>query len=99
MPPVDSRSSAGFVGLKNGGATCYMNSVLQQLNMAPGVTESVLSIEDDDFDEDRWVCWTTFTTTKTFLLFYQLVFNLHHAGTISIGNSCYHDSNGRILTE
>ncbi|KAG1964608.1 ubiquitin carboxyl-terminal hydrolase [Pimephales promelas] len=47
LPPVDSRSVSGFVGLKNGGATCYMNAVFQQLYMQPGLPESVLSIEDD----------------------------------------------------
>ena len=53
MPPVDGRSDAGFVGLKNGGATCYMNSVLQQLYMTPSVVESVLSVDDEEVDEER----------------------------------------------
>ncbi|KAM6962810.1 ubiquitin carboxyl-terminal hydrolase 24 isoform 2-T2 [Aplochiton taeniatus] len=47
LPPVDSRSVSGFVGLKNGGATCYMNAVFQQLYMQPGLAEAILSIEDD----------------------------------------------------
>ncbi|XP_029106559.1 ubiquitin carboxyl-terminal hydrolase 24 isoform X1 [Scleropages formosus] len=47
LPPVDSRSISGFVGLKNGGATCYMNAVFQQLYMQPGLPEAFLSIEDD----------------------------------------------------
>ncbi|XP_056271460.1 ubiquitin carboxyl-terminal hydrolase 24 isoform X7 [Pseudoliparis swirei] len=47
LPPVESRSSSGFVGLKNGGATCYMNAVFQQLYMQPGLPEAFLSIEDD----------------------------------------------------
>ena len=53
MPPVDGRSTAGFVGLKNGGATCYMNSVIQQLYMTPGVTESILGIDAEDIEEER----------------------------------------------
>ncbi|XP_028977659.1 ubiquitin carboxyl-terminal hydrolase 24 isoform X2 [Esox lucius] len=47
LPPVDSRSVSGFVGLKNGGATCYMNAVFQQLYMQPGLAEAFLSIDDD----------------------------------------------------
>ncbi|KAK1795882.1 hypothetical protein P4O66_008991 [Electrophorus voltai] len=47
LPPVDSRSVSGFVGLKNGGATCYMNAVFQQLYMQPGLPEAILSIEDE----------------------------------------------------
>ena len=39
LPPVDSRSVSGFVGLKNGGATCYMNAVFQQLYIQPGLPE------------------------------------------------------------
>ncbi|KAJ6662583.1 hypothetical protein lerEdw1_011720 [Lerista edwardsae] len=47
LPPVDGRSVSGFVGLKNGGATCYMNAVFQQLYMQPGLPEALLSIDDD----------------------------------------------------
>ncbi len=32
VPPIGPRPSRGFVGLKNAGATCYMNSVLQQVS-------------------------------------------------------------------
>ena len=53
MPPVDGRSMAGFVGLKNGGATCYMNSVIQQLYMTPGIVESMLGVDDEDLEEER----------------------------------------------
>lgn len=52
MPPVDGRAPCGYVGLKNAGATCYMNSVLQQLYMVPGVPESILSVDEDQPDED-----------------------------------------------
>ena len=39
------RPSQGFVGLKNAGATCYMNSVLQQLYMLEGIKTDVLKCE------------------------------------------------------
>nr|XP_023674608.1 ubiquitin carboxyl-terminal hydrolase 24 isoform X1 [Paramormyrops kingsleyae] len=55
LPPVDSRSISGFVGLKNGGATCYMNAVFQQLYMQPGLPEAFLSIEDDTENPDESV--------------------------------------------
>jgi len=49
---VESRSSCDYVGLKNAGATCYMNSVIQQLFLIPGIKEALLSIDDEDSDED-----------------------------------------------
>jgi len=42
LPPVGPRPSNGFVGLKNAGATCYMNSVLQQLFMIEGIRNGIL---------------------------------------------------------
>lgn len=47
------RASCGYVGLKNAGATCYMNSVIQQLYMQPGIKEAILSVDENEPNEDR----------------------------------------------
>lgn len=54
LPPIGPRPNKGFVGLKNAGATCYMNSVLQQLYMIPEIRNGILSIEGaiNDPNED-----------------------------------------------
>lgn len=52
-PLVAERANCGYVGLKNAGATCYMNSVIQQLYMQPGVREAILAIDENDLDEER----------------------------------------------
>ncbi|XP_054553726.1 probable ubiquitin carboxyl-terminal hydrolase FAF-X [Talpa occidentalis] len=60
LPPVGPRPPKGFVGLKNAGATCYMNSVIQQLYMIPSIRNSILAIEgtgsdieDDMFSDEK----------------------------------------------
>ena len=39
----DSKKETGYVGLKNQGATCYMNSLLQQLFMVPTFRDGLLT--------------------------------------------------------
>ena len=43
LPSADPRAEGGFVGLANGGATCYMNALFQQLFMQPAIRAAVLS--------------------------------------------------------
>uniref|UniRef100_A0A6B2KW10 USP domain-containing protein n=1 Tax=Arcella intermedia TaxID=1963864 RepID=A0A6B2KW10_9EUKA len=45
-PPLYEKASCGFVGLQNLGATCYMNSLLQQFYMRPEFRYGILSVED-----------------------------------------------------
>ncbi|XP_032295412.1 probable ubiquitin carboxyl-terminal hydrolase FAF isoform X1 [Drosophila virilis] len=58
LPPVGARPAKGFCGLKNAGATCYMNSVLQQLYMVPAVRVGILKAhgaatnDNEDFSGD-----------------------------------------------
>lgn len=52
IPLVVPRAECGYVGLKNGGATCYMNAVLQQLYMIPGIADYLLSIEDESLSQN-----------------------------------------------
>jgi len=44
-PQSQERSPLGYVGLRNQGATCYMNSLLQQLFLVKGFRRGILSLE------------------------------------------------------
>ena len=50
IPPMGNRPVGGFVGLKNAGATCYMNSVLQQLFMVENIKRGILGVTVTDQD-------------------------------------------------
>lgn len=42
-----------FVGMKNGGATCYMNAILQQLFMQPSIRKLLLSVPEVGAPEEN----------------------------------------------
>lgn len=49
-PDVDARPPSGYVGLNNAGATCYVNSVLQQLYMQPAIRTGLLQCPQPEGD-------------------------------------------------
>ncbi len=42
LPSAMEKDACGYVGLKNLGATCYMNSLMQNLYMQPEFREGIL---------------------------------------------------------
>ncbi|CAF0895252.1 unnamed protein product, partial [Didymodactylos carnosus] len=72
-PPIGPRPNRGFVGLKNGGATCYMNSVLQQLFMIETLRSALLSVkipghyDEETDDDDKRDTSESFADAKSFL--------------------------------
>nr|CDS25696.1 ubiquitin carboxyl terminal hydrolase 24 [Hymenolepis microstoma] len=69
-PSLRGRAACNFTGLRNGGGTCYMNVVLQQLFMQPGVAEAILDVPTSKLDENSLL----YQTQELFLnlLFSQL---------------------------
>src|SRR3990167_1073503 len=51
-PGLKEKSNHGYVGLENLGATCYMNSLVQQLYLIPELRYSLLSVKDQSADKE-----------------------------------------------
>lgn len=52
-PALMERAPSGYVGLKNLGATCYMNSITQQFFMIPGFRQAILESESKEADQEN----------------------------------------------
>lgn len=54
-PGADDKPSNGYVGLKNLGNTCYINSLIQQLFMVNQLRYDILTVPQEDKTEDNLV--------------------------------------------
>jgi ubiquitin C-terminal hydrolase len=52
-PSRREKSEFGYVGLQNQGATCYMNSLMQQLYLIPKFRQEILCAVDKSTEEQR----------------------------------------------
>jgi ubiquitin carboxyl-terminal hydrolase 9/24 len=51
---IGLKQASGYVGLKNFGCTCYMNSLLQQLFMTPALKREFLAVTfPADYDQEQ----------------------------------------------
>ncbi|KAJ1932836.1 ubiquitin-specific protease ubp15, partial [Linderina macrospora] len=66
----DSRKQTGFVGLRNQGATCYMNSLLQSLYFTNSFRDAVYQIPTENDDPKKSVA----------LALQRVFYNLEHSG-------------------
>ncbi|KAI1262195.1 cysteine proteinase [Xylariaceae sp. FL1019] len=77
----DSKKETGFVGLKNQGATCYLNSLLQSLYFTNAFRKAVYQIPTT---EDESVNNSAYTLQR---LFYQLQISNSAVGTNELTRS------------
>ncbi|KFH73362.1 ubiquitin thiolesterase [Podila verticillata NRRL 6337] len=82
----DSKSMTGFVGLKNQGATCYMNSLLQSLFFTNFFRKAVFEIPTDEDEPSKSVALALQR------VFYQLATSSSSVGTTELTRSFGWDS-------
>jgi ubiquitin carboxyl-terminal hydrolase 7 len=77
----DSKLHAGFIGLRNQGATCYMNSILQTLFFTNKLRKAVYLMPTEDDDQDSSVALAMQR------VFYELQFSDSPVGTRKLTKS------------
>ncbi|KAK0752159.1 hypothetical protein B0T18DRAFT_404252 [Schizothecium vesticola] len=77
----DSKKETGFVGLKNQGATCYLNSLLQSLYFTNAFRKAIYKIPTE---EDSGLSNSAYTLQR---LFYQLQTSSQAVGTNELTKS------------
>ncbi|KAL5594772.1 hypothetical protein BROUX41_001686 [Berkeleyomyces rouxiae] len=77
----DSKTETGFVGLKNQGATCYLNSLLQSLYVTNAFRKAIYEIPTEN-DED--ILNSAYTLQR---LFYQLQTSDQAVSTLELTKS------------
>ncbi|KAF9432060.1 hypothetical protein BGZ76_011315 [Entomortierella beljakovae] len=77
----DSKAMTGYVGLKNQGATCYMNSLLQSLYFTNYFCKSVFEIPTEDDEPSKSVALALQR------VFYQLATSSQSVGTTELTRS------------
>ncbi|KAI9259633.1 hypothetical protein BDA99DRAFT_513772 [Phascolomyces articulosus] len=77
----DSKKMTGYVGLKNQGATCYMNSLFQSLYCTNYFRKAVYQIPTENDDPNASIALSLQR------LFYNLQFNNDSVGTLEVTKS------------
>lgn len=76
VPTSQRKSKTGYVGLKNGGATCYLNAVVQQLFMIHPMKNALLSGQLSDPKSRQSISADKQYRYKIFNIFQRLVGHL-----------------------
>eukprot|EP00753_Platysulcus_tardus_P013086 PLAT3614.2.p1 GENE.PLAT3614.2~~PLAT3614.2.p1 ORF type:complete len:1715 (-),score=1014.72 PLAT3614.2:126-5015(-) len=88
-PAADAKSSSGYVGLRNLGATCYMNALLQQFYNIPELRNGVLAADAGDEQPEDSVIY------QLQLMFSHLSLGLRKAYNPLPFTQAYKDAEGR----
>ena len=93
-PERDVRSVTGFVGLRNKGCTCYMNSLLQVLYMTPEVRQGILLAKTTSYDVEDEEAAKNDLVLQLQKLFFNLKYGERKAFTPDDWVFAYKDESG-----